>query len=226
MNNEIKIEDKCIEIIHKVLTDFNKVNKIEYILNLGCRDGKESIEFSKIFPNAQIISVEANPEQIPIIEKNIKDYPNIKVYNFGASDKEEELDFYISSTINRGNSSFLEINHNYDHLEKMEFKKSIKVKTKRLDHFLKNINIPKIDLLWMDIQGFEKKALDGLSEYIQNIIIMYCEVTYKEMYKNQVLFDKIDFMLMQNKLTCLFRDYKHDDFWGDAIYGNFFNLNK
>lgn len=226
MSNIPKIEDKCINIIYNILAKFNKINDIEYILDLGCRDAKEAIEFSKLFPKAKIISIEANPEQISIIEENIKNYPNIKVYNFGASDKNEILDFYPSDTVNKGNSSFLEINHNYDYVESMRFKGPIKVKTKRLDQFLKENNIPKIDILWMDIQGFEKKALDGLSDYIKDVKTLYCEVTYKEMYKGQALFDKIDYVFMKNNLCCLYRDYKHEDFWGDAIYGNFQNLNK
>ncbi len=220
MSNIIQIEDKCISIIYNTLARFNKIDNIEYILDLGCRDAKEAVEFSKLFPKAKIISIEANPEQISTIEENIKNYPNIKVYNFGASDKNEVLNFYPSDTINKGNSSFLEINHNYDHMESMRFKEPIKVETKRLDEFLKKNNVPKIDILWMDIQGFEKKALDGLSDYIKEVKALYCEVTYKEMYKGQALFDKIDYMLMKNNLCCVYRDYKHDDFWGDAIYIN------
>lgn len=217
MNN---ITDLNIKRIYSVLTNINKTDSINYILDLGCRDGEEAIQFSELFPNAKIISVEANPNQIDIIKNNIKNYPNISIFNFGASNEDGELDFNISSTINIGNSSFLKTNGDYDNLEKMQFYDPIKVKTRRLESFLKEQQIPRIDILWMDIQGFEGKALDGFGEYIKNVKIMYSEITYKEMYKGQILFDKFDYFMLKNGFYCIYRDYKHNDFWGDSIYLN------
>ena len=102
----------------------------------------------------------------------------------------------------------------------MSFHTPIKVKTKRLDNFLKELQIPQVDILWMDIQGFEGKAIEGLGDYIKNVKILHSEVAYKEMYKNQLLFDKFDFCMLENGFHCIYRDYKHGDFWGDSIYLN------
>jgi FkbM family methyltransferase len=219
MNNP-NIKDSNIQRIYSILCETKKENSINYILDLGCRDASEAIQFSTIFPNAKVISVEANPNQIELIKSNIKNYPNIQIFNFGASDKEEELDFNVSSTVNIGNSSFLKITGDYNSHENMTFHAPIKVKTKRLDSFLKELQIPKIDILWMDIQGFEGKAVEGLGDYIKNVKVMYSEVTYKEMYKDQILFDKFDYYMLKNGFYCVYRDYKHGDFWGDSVYLN------
>lgn len=218
--NKLNIHDFNIQRIYSILHQIKKANDINYILDLGCRDGSEAIQFSNAFPNAKIISVEANPNQIETIKSNIRDYPNIQIFNFGASNKEEELDFNISSTVNVGNSSFLKKTGDYDHHENMAFHDPIKVKTKRLDNFLKELQIPQVDILWMDIQGFEGKAMEGLGEYVKKIKILYSEITYKEMYKDQLLFDKFDFNMLKNGFYCVYRDYKHGDFWGDSIYLN------
>lgn len=219
MNNS-HLTDINIQRIYSVIERTKNINNINYILNLGCRDGSEAIQFSTIFPNAKIISVEANPNQIQVIKSNIKDYPNIEIFNFGASNEDAELDFNVSSTVNIGNSSFLKTNGNYDNYEKMAFHAPIKVKTKRLDNFLKEQQVPKIDILFMDIQGFEGKAIQGLGDYINNVKILYSEITYKEMYKDQILFDKFDYYMLQKGFYCIYRDYKHGDFWGDSIYIN------
>lgn len=219
--NNLHIKDSNIQRIYSVIEKVKKVNDINYILDLGCRDGSEAIQFSYAFPNAKIISVEANPNQIETIKSNIKDYSNIQIFNFGASNEDGELDFNISSTINIGNSSFLKITGDYNDHEKMSFHTPIKVKTKRLDNFLKELQIPQVDILWMDIQGFEGKAIEGLGNYIKNVKILYSEVTYKEMYKDQILFDKFDYYMLKNGFYCIYRDYKHGDFWGDSIYLNF-----
>jgi FkbM family methyltransferase len=218
--NNLHIKDSNIQRIYSVIEKVKKVNDINYILDLGCRDGSEAIQFSTIFPNAKIISVEANPNQIEAIKSNIKDYSNIQIFNFGASNEDGELDFNISSTINIGNSSFLKTTGDYNGYENMTFHTPIKVKTKRLDNFLKEQQIPKIDILWMDIQGFEGKAVQGLGDYIKNVKILYSEVTYKEMYKDQILFDKFDYYMLNKGFYCIYRDYKHGDFWGDSVYLN------
>jgi FkbM family methyltransferase len=219
MNNP-HITDSNIQIIYSVIEKTKKINDINYILDLGCRDGSEAIQFSNIFPNAKIISIEANPNQIETIKSNINNYPNIQIFNFGASNEDGELDFNVSSTVNIGNSSFLKITGNYNNYENMAFHTPIKVKTKRLDNFLKEQQIPKIDILWMDIQGFEGKAVQGLGDYIKNVKILYSEVTYKEMYKDQILFDKFDYYMLNKGFYCIYRDYKHGDFWGDSVYLN------
>lgn len=219
MNNS-NLTDLNIQRIYSVIDAVKKTNDIKYILNLGCRDGCEAVQFSTIFPNAKIISVEANPNQIEIIKSNIKDYQNIQIFNFGASDEDTELDFNVSSTVNVGNSSFLKPNGAYNNYESMAFHTPIKVKTKRLDNFLKEQQIPQIDILFMDIQGFEGKAVQGLGDYIRNVKILYSEITYKEMYKDQILFDKFDYYMLNKGFHCIYRDYKHGDFWGDSIYLN------
>jgi FkbM family methyltransferase len=213
-------EKFIIDTIDKKSQQLNITNEINYILEIGTNKGYKAVELAQRFPNAQIIGVEANPFLIEEINQNTRNFSNIKVFNFGASDENNELNFYISKTSNTGTSSFLEKTGGYDHVENLQFHVPIKVKTKRLDEFLNEINIPKIDILWMDIQGFEGKALNGLGNFLNNIKIIYSEITYKSIYKDQILFDKFDYKLLQHNFSCIYRDYKCNDFWGDAIYMN------
>ena len=51
----------------------NRVEKL-IIFDVGSRDCKEAIEFSKLYPNSKIYSFEPNPDAIKIAKKNIFDF--------------------------------------------------------------------------------------------------------------------------------------------------------
>ena len=83
---------------------------------------------------------------------------------FGLGDKEEKLPFYSYIKGNDGASSFF---------KRIDFNKTqiqtgiIQIKT--LKNYVKDNNIPNIDLLCMDIQGYELNVLKGAGNFIKNI---------------------------------------------------------
>jgi hypothetical protein len=64
-------------------------------------------------------------------------------------------------------------------------------------------NIPKVDIIWMDIQGAELLALKSLGKYLNYLEYVYTEVTYNsEMYTGQVMFEELhDFMLKNHYIV-------------------------
>jgi len=209
-----------IGLIYKILNDLNQVENIKYIFDLGTNYGHEAVAFSKHFPEAKVIGIEANPNLILEIRNNVKNYKNIEIFNLAVSDQNAELDFYISKTHNTGTSSFLRKSGLYDHIEPLEFHSPIKVKVKKLSDFIEENKIPKVDILWMDIQGFEGKAFDGLEKYKNDIKIICAEVTYKEIYSGQILFNEFNKKLNNCGYRCVYNSLQHQNFWGDAVYVN------
>ena len=63
------------------------------------------------------------------------------------------------------------------------------------------MNISKVDIIWMVLQGAELLALKGLSSYISNVEFMQIEVSYKPIYENQVLFNELNSFLMLNNFS-------------------------
>ena len=206
--------------IYKILTDLNQIENIKYILDLGSNNGNEAAVFANLFPEAKVIGIEANPNLIPEIKKKVKDHKNVEIFNFAVSDENTELDFYISKTGNTGTSSFLRKSGLYDHIEPMQFNDPIKMKVRKLVDFIEENKIPQVDILWMDIQGFEGKAFDGLEKYKNDIKIICAEVTYKEIYSGQILFNEFNKKLTDCGYRCVYNDLKHQNFWGESIYLN------
>jgi hypothetical protein len=79
----------------------------------------------------------------------------------------------------------------------------------RLDTIIKKNNIDKVDIIWMDLQGAELLALKGLGTYLNEVKFIHTEVSYKEIYTGQVMFNELhnfiisnNFILKNNLSSC------------------------
>ena len=108
--------------------------------------------------------------------------------------------------------------------------KKEKIRTETLDNVL--VEVEYIDLLKLDIQGFELKALQNAKETLHKTSVIQCEVSFIEIYSGQALFAEVDLYL--RSMGFQFIDFQHEcryPFhnkhaliskdqlgWGDAIY--------
>lgn len=215
--------EKCQEIIN----NYMKEEDIKMIFDIGSRDCLESVQFSDRYCDAQIFAIECNPSMIPICKNNIKEYPNIKLIDKAINNFDGICKFYpinVDKTIttwedgNPGASSLFEANGLYDHIEKY-VQDEIDVECVRLDTICKELNINKIDVIWMDLQGAELLALESLGEMIDKVGIIYTEISHKPIYDEQCLFEDIDDFLYNNHFERLMRP-NYNCFQEDMIYIN------
>jgi FkbM family methyltransferase len=182
----------------------NKVKEVigqpKVILDVGSRDLGESINLSTHFPDARIIAFEPNPEQFQICYEKSKSYPNIEVYEIAASDIEGTVDFWIVG-VNHGGSSLLEpIDVPYSD----GTWKKVTVKTQRLDDILKELNVDKVDAVWIDVQGVEYRALKGMGKYFDDVKVMHTEASPIAYYKGQGLKNQLEEFLIAHKFNISF----------------------
>lgn len=190
---------------------FKKTNKL-VILDIGACEGEDSIRYKKLFPNAQVFSFEPLPSNLLKIKENFRKFgldSLIEVQPFAMSDVEGTATFYVSSGVppqkknddnwNYGNksSSLLEptlaMRENYAWLD---FHEKIEVKTKRLDAFLKERYLNRIDLIHLDVQGAELKVLEGAGSSLQFVKAVWTEVENVELYEQQPLRQDVEKFLL------------------------------
>lgn len=140
------------------------------ICEVGARYGDESIKMSQIFPNSLILSFECNPITVLKCKEKFKNHNNIKFFDFGLGCEETVLPFYSYIQNNDGASSFFKrIDFNFTQ------KKTGDIKVRKLENVLKENNIESIDLLCMDVQGFELNVLKGCGEKLKNVKFVIME---------------------------------------------------
>ena len=138
-------------------------NKDYVIFDVGSRDCAQSIEFYNMFPNSKIYAFECNPNTLNICKKNIEPYSDrITLIEGAVCDYDGTIKFYpINQSKTRttwadgnpGASSLFKSNGKYT--VETYVQDEITTNAHRLDTVMKNHNIPKVDIIWMDLQGAE-----------------------------------------------------------------------
>jgi FkbM family methyltransferase len=195
------------------------------IFDVGSRDGLQSIEFYNHFPNAIIYCFECNPNTINICKKNIENYKDrIHLIEGAVCDYDGEITFYpinqkeTQTTWEDGNpgaSSIFKSNGTYTEEHYLQYE--ITTGCHRLDTVMKNYNIPKIDIIWMDLQGAELLALKSLGDYLKGVQLIQTKVSHKEIYSGQVMFNELHAFIMNNQFI-LKSELSLEGWQEDAVY--------
>jgi FkbM family methyltransferase len=123
------------------------------LLDVGANIGFWSLRFASTFPQASIYAIEANPSTFQVLCENIQinKFHNITPLHVGVSDSFGELPLYCNDNGNRGGDSFA--------LGKTEGNRSVMVPVKPLIAILADAGLTRIDVMKIDIEGFEERVL-------------------------------------------------------------------
>ncbi|HUB67701.1 MAG TPA: FkbM family methyltransferase, partial [Candidatus Methylacidiphilales bacterium] len=156
--------------------------KADCILDVGSRDGDQSLFFRDLAPQAHIAAFEANPVNYrTILAKNL-DRRRIEVFPYAVSNTNGTATFFVADPASDphavGASSLLSGGY--------PLKEKIEVETRRLDDFvLEHYPDARKIVLWIDVEGAEGQVLEGLSKIRDRVIMIYTETSIKAVRENQ-----------------------------------------
>ena len=138
-----------------------KLDKESIVLDVGSNIGMSCLLFLKRGAK-NIICIEPEPQNFELLNLNVKNNNagnRVKLVNIAVSDKPEIL--YFTGT---GGTAFAEV---------YKGNNKISVKADTLDNVLLSLGNPKIDILKMDIEGYEVKALSKFNRLkdIKQVIV-------------------------------------------------------
>jgi len=167
-----------------------KISKAKTLIDVGSNKGQFGLLTRKFFPDIKIHSFEPQIEELNIQKKNLGSN-NINYYNFALGSEEKISNLYI--TERKDSSSLLKpIETNS---KKYLAKEIRKISVKRLDKLPGLNNIERPSILKLDVQGFELEVLKGSNEILNFIDYIITEVSFVEIYENQVMENKlVDFI--------------------------------
>ena len=140
--------------------------------------------------HSQVVHFESKPHLIPYIHKTLDDNwlnEQSVVENLAVGDKEGTLTLRVLKDY-LGSSSVLPLEHTAAYMgNKMPLKtaKEVRVKAVSLDSYCKKHGIEKVDLIKMDIEGFEDVAYKGMRSIVKGSpnLTFFIEFT-KDSYKD------------------------------------------
>jgi len=194
------------------------------IIDGGAHHGHIIQKFLSSYNKPIIYAFEPIPDSIDILKNRFSNHNNIKIFEKALGASNSSITFNVLNNV--VSSSILQPNERICkyHGSKMNIIKSIQVEQIRLDSIAELKN-KEIDIVKLDLQGYELEALKGMQGIIENIKTITIEVEFIALYQNQALFSDIDIFLRQNNFQ-LFNLY---ELWtqqdgqltaGDAIYLN------
>lgn len=195
---------------------------IRTVVEVGARDCVETVAFHRLLPEATVYAFECNPDTLPVCRRNSDGIASIELIEKAVSNTVGRSKFYPIDRVkmgdrwNPGASSLYLVSKR--HPEAMA-QNEIVVDCTTLKAFMEERALQTIDLLWMDIQGAELMALEGLGDAIGSVGLMHLEVEFQEIYKDQPLFHDVKAYLNRHGFLLIASTYLCSSY-GNAIFAN------
>ena len=182
-SNILTASDDPFFILSKILYP----DKINCIVDAGASIGNTSTRFSNLFPYARIHSIEPYSIFYRTLHEVAKGNSNIVPHNIALSNFNGKSKLNINYS--EGTNSFLDMNPEHSEIFGNLLKKEneVVVKCITLDSFTEENNIDDIDILKLDLQGYESTAIEGASNILgkDKVGVILCEIIFEDFYKGQ-----------------------------------------
>ena len=169
------------------------------ILDIGCNDGGHTRWFAERFTRATIHAFEPDPRPRERFRRAVKS-KSVKLWDLALGATDGEAEFHTSSGTymhgmgNQGthhgdwdqSGSLRKPRKHLDVYPGVKFERSIRVRTMRLDTFVREQALDRIDLIWADVQGAEADLIAGGVQALSRTRLLYTEYNEVEMYEGQL----------------------------------------
>ena len=184
-NDTEELQLTC-DYVNSKMGNFLAGGDYEVAVECGSRDTIDLMVFSGFYSIDQSYAFECNPYAADLCRRNLKySQANIKKKKKAVYNTDQKIHFYsvdaLDENSNIGASSILENSNMNEPVTKIE------VDAIRLDTFMEQESIDKIDILIMDLQETELLALEGLGERISDVgrILLEGTMTHENTYYNE-----------------------------------------
>lgn len=137
--------------VEEDLKRMSHTNPLSIIFDVGANVGQTSISFSRNFPSASIYAFEPVGETYNRLQFAVRNLPKVRTFNYGLGESPGQLQ------VNVGEDSQF---NSFKQIAKGSYR-SETVNIDSIDSFCTANKIDRIDLLKIDVEGFEIEVLKG-----------------------------------------------------------------
>lgn len=176
-------------------------------LDVGANIGYYAVLESKIIGNeGKVIAIEPSPLNFKYLEHNLKlqNQSNYVAYNLACGDHEGEVDFLIFNK----KSNYCQVLQNGKEIPPDTEIKSVPVK--RIDTIISELNLDNLDLLRMDVEGYDWYAILGARDIIRKFKPMIKIEVHLSVIGSETTRKLFDFFLQEGYDTIFYITEKRD----------------
>ncbi len=164
--------------------------KIQVIAYVGANEGTTALALNEVFPDREFFLFEPVPQTFDILVQKTKPFKNMHCLNIAAGEKEDERTMLVDEFSPA--SSLLP----YEPIALQEYpflgrQHNVNVHVRPLDLVMKKKKIAGVDLLLMDVQGYENEVLLGAKETLKSCKVVISELSLQALYSGSSSFDSV-----------------------------------
>ena len=146
------------------------------VFDVGANCGIFSAIVATRLPEAAIHSFEPSEDLVPVIRKNCEGL-NVIIHQMAVGETTEEMKLYVNPESQQTNSLNLDAVRLFSSEDKIQ-KRS--VDCIGLDEFVMQSGVDRIDVLKVDVQGFEGAVFRGSKKVLDNVNQLFVESTWMD----------------------------------------------
>jgi len=191
------------------------------VVEAGTSYGCDTRFFSDYLSNGKVYGFEPIPELYRLASQRTNGQPNVELSNKALSSHTGVGTIYVSDRFGEPaeSSSLLKPKNHLTIHPEITFKKSIKIETINLDDWFNSKNIAMIDLMWLDLQGYEPIVLQHAPVTLSKTRYLYTEVSLVETYDGVLQYPEFKAFLLNNDFEIVFESLPYADM-GDVLFKN------
>lgn len=133
---------------------------VRVILDCGAHHGRVAREYAAAFPGATVHSFEPTPATFSVLRSRVASHARIRPINAAVGEAEGEVDFFIAP-FEQANSLLPR------HPGRPELEQRVRVRVRRIDEYCREQSIEQVEILKLDVEGYEGPALRGCGRLLE-----------------------------------------------------------
>ena len=160
------------------------------VVEAGAHEGYDTLALATIWPQGKIYAFEPVPILFKELKQRVRNKRNVGLFNVALGEDTRLVKIYISSGDSNGSSSVLKPSGHLKLYPGVAFSETMEVPMISLNEWSMHENIARVDLMWLDMQGYEINALRGASRLLQSVSVVYTELCRSQLYDGMTTQDE------------------------------------
>ena len=165
------------------------------ILEAGAANGENTLEMAEFWAGARIHAFEPVPGARALLEEKTARFKDrVTIYPCALGDSPGQFEMNVSGSgdaIETQSSSLLTPTGHHEEYDFVKFGQKIVVDVLRMDDWAAENGVEQVDLLWLDMQGYELRALEAGRLLLKTVKAIHIEVHHRELYAGAPLYPDV-----------------------------------